>query len=81
MKSTSLRPPFDSVCAYFAGQASAMLPRTMQRDWQARYQSRPRSSSGSPLVVPAFKPEQGRFGQLSYMRTTQTRGSGILWDI
>lgn len=71
VKNMSVQPLLDGVCAY--------LPMPSEADVVAHDTSLPTDApmvplvpaSGAPLVALAFKLEEGRFGQLTYMRVYQ----------
>ena len=71
VKNTSVQPLLDGVCAY--------LPTPSEAPATAHDTSLPASSppvplvpaEAAPLVALAFKLEEGRFGQLTYMRVYQ----------
>jgi elongation factor G len=71
IKNTAVQPLLDGVCAY--------LPNPSQSDVVAHDTTLPISSppvplypaANAPLVGLAFKLEEGRFGQLTYMRVYQ----------
>jgi elongation factor G len=71
IKNTAVQPLLDGVCAY--------LPNPSEKDVVAHDTTLPVSSppvallpaAGAPLVGLAFKLEEGRFGQLTYMRVYQ----------
>ncbi|KAL0066227.1 Elongation factor G, mitochondrial [Marasmius tenuissimus] len=71
IKNTGVQPLLDGVCAY--------LPNPAQSEVLAHDTSKPANSpqvpltpaANAPLVSLAFKLEEGRFGQLTYMRVYQ----------
>ncbi|KAK1217290.1 Elongation factor G, mitochondrial [Marasmius sp. AFHP31] len=71
IKNTGVQPLLDGVCAY--------LPNPAQSEVLAHDTSKPANSpqvpltpaASAPLVSLAFKLEEGRFGQLTYMRVYQ----------
>ena len=71
IKNTAVQPMLDGVCAYLANPAEATVT--------AHDTTQPLSAppvplvpaSDAPLVGLAFKLEEGRFGQLTYMRVYQ----------
>jgi elongation factor G len=71
IKNTAVQPLLDGVCSY--------LPNPAERDIVAHDTSLPASAppvplvpaAEAPLVALAFKLEEGRFGQLTYMRVYQ----------
>jgi elongation factor G len=80
IKNTAVQPLLDGVCAY--------LPNPSESEVVAHDTSLPTSAppvplvpaSAAPLVGLAFKLEEGRFGQLTYMRVYQgslKKGSAI----
>jgi elongation factor G len=71
IKNTAVQPLLDGVCAYLASPA--------EREVVAHDTTQPASAppvelvpaAAAPLVALAFKLEEGRFGQLTYMRVYQ----------
>ncbi len=73
IKNTAVQPLLDGVCAYLSNPA--------EREVLAHDTTQPTSASAptvelvpaaaAPLVALAFKLEEGRFGQLTYMRVYQ----------
>ena len=71
IKNTGIQPLLDGVCAY--------LPNPAEKEVVAHDTSLPATAapvplapaSEAPLVALAFKLEEGRFGQLTYMRVYQ----------
>ncbi|KAI6008692.1 P-loop containing nucleoside triphosphate hydrolase protein [Pisolithus orientalis] len=70
IKNTAVQPLLDGVCSYLANPAESTVT--------ARDTTQPASppiplvpAAEAPLVVLAFKLEEGRFGQLTYMRVYQ----------
>lgn len=82
IKNTAVQPMLDGVCAYLANPAEA--------DVKAHDTTQPASAppvplvpaADAPLVGLAFKLEEGRFGQLTYMRVYQgtLKKSGIIYN-
>lgn len=71
VKNTAVQPLLDGICAY--------LPTPAESDVTAHDTTQPASApsvplvpaAAAPLVALAFKLEEGRFGQLTYMRVYQ----------
>lgn len=71
IKNTAVQPLLDGVCAY--------LPTPSESETTAHDTTQPASAppvplvpaAAAPLVALAFKLEEGRFGQLTYMRVYQ----------
>ncbi|KAG2153768.1 P-loop containing nucleoside triphosphate hydrolase protein [Suillus bovinus] len=82
IKNTAVQPMLDGVCAYLANPAE--VPVTAHDTTQPA--SAPPvplvPASDAPLVGLAFKLEEGRFGQLTYMRVYQgtLKKSGIIYN-
>lgn len=82
IKNTAVQPMLDGVCAYLANPAEVAVT--------AHDTTQPASAppvplvpaSDAPLVGLAFKLEEGRFGQLTYMRVYQgtLKKSGIIYN-
>jgi elongation factor G len=82
IKNTAVQPMLDGVCAYLANPAEGTVT--------AHDTTQPASAppvplvpaSDAPLVGLAFKLEEGRFGQLTYMRVYQgtLKKSGIIYN-
>lgn len=82
IKNTAVQPMLDGVCAYLANPAEGIVT--------AHDTTQPASAppvplvpaSDAPLVGLAFKLEEGRFGQLTYMRVYQgtLKKSGIIYN-
>ncbi|OAX40090.1 translation elongation factor G [Rhizopogon vinicolor AM-OR11-026] len=82
IKNTAVQPMLDGVCAYLASPAEASVT--------AHDTTQPLSAppvplvpaADAPLVGLAFKLEEGRFGQLTYMRVYQgtLKKSGIIYN-
>lgn len=82
IKNTAVQPMLDGVCAYLANPAEGIVT--------AHDTTQPPSAppvplvpaSDAPLVGLAFKLEEGRFGQLTYMRVYQgtLKKSGIIYN-
>jgi elongation factor G len=82
IKNTAVQPLLDGVCAY--------LPNPAEADVVAYDTSLPTSAppvslvpaATAPLVGLAFKLEEGRFGQLTYMRVYQgtLKKGGIIYN-
>lgn len=82
IKNTAVQPMLDGVCAYLASPSEAAVT--------AHDTTQPPSAppvplvpaADAPLVGLAFKLEEGRFGQLTYMRVYQgtLKKSGIIYN-
>ncbi|KAG1729216.1 P-loop containing nucleoside triphosphate hydrolase protein [Suillus paluster] len=75
IKNTAVQPMLDGVCAYLASPAEGTVT--------AHDTTQPVSCpTYAPLVGLAFKLEEGRFGQLTYMRVYQgtLKKSGIIYN-
>jgi len=82
IKNTAVQPMLDGVCAYLANPSEA--------DVTAHDTTQPPSAppvplvpaADAPLVGLAFKLEEGRFGQLTYMRVYQgtLKKSGVIYN-
>lgn len=71
IKNTAVQPMLDGVCAYLANPAESVVTA---HDTRLPHGSPPVPlvpASQAPLVALAFKLEEGRFGQLTYMRVYQ----------
>ncbi|KAI0295312.1 elongation factor G mitochondrial [Multifurca ochricompacta] len=71
IKNTAVQPMLDGVCAYLASPAEreAVAHDTTQPAKAPLVELVP--AAAAPLVALAFKLEEGRFGQLTYMRVYQ----------
>lgn len=71
IKNTAVQPMLDGVCAYLANPAESAVTA---HDTRLPHGSPPVPlvpAAEAPLVALAFKLEEGRFGQLTYMRVYQ----------
>lgn len=71
IKNTAVQPMLDGVCAYLANPAESVVTA---HDTRLPHGSSPVPlvpAAEAPLVALAFKLEEGRFGQLTYMRVYQ----------
>ncbi|KAN0078413.1 P-loop containing nucleoside triphosphate hydrolase protein [Tylopilus felleus] len=71
IKNTAVQPMLDGVCAYLANPAESVVTA---HDTRFPHGSPPVPlvpAAEAPLVALAFKLEEGRFGQLTYMRVYQ----------
>lgn len=71
IKNTAVQPMLDGVCAYLANPAESVVTA---HDTRLPHGSSPVPLvpvAEAPLVALAFKLEEGRFGQLTYMRVYQ----------
>jgi elongation factor G len=71
IKNTGVQPMLDGVCAYLPNPAEA---KVTAQDTKLAATAPPVKlipSASAPLVALAFKLEEGRFGQLTYMRVYQ----------
>ncbi|KAF8547499.1 elongation factor G mitochondrial [Imleria badia] len=71
IKNTAIQPMLDGVCAYLANPAESVVTA---HDTRLPHGSPPvplAPAAEAPLVALAFKLEEGRFGQLTYMRVYQ----------
>ncbi|KAG9312743.1 P-loop containing nucleoside triphosphate hydrolase protein [Chiua virens] len=71
IKNTAVQPMLDGVCAYLANPAESTVTA---HDTRLPHGSPPVPlvpAAEAPLVALAFKLEEGRFGQLTYMRVYQ----------
>ncbi|KAI0034828.1 elongation factor G mitochondrial [Vararia minispora EC-137] len=71
IKNTGVQPMLDGVCAYLANPAEA---KVVAQDTKLPASAPPVElvpAASAPLVALAFKLEEGRFGQLTYMRVYQ----------
>ena len=71
IKNTAVQPMLDGVCAYLANPAESVVTA---HDTRLPHGSPPVPlvpAAEAPLVALAFKLEEGRFGQLTYMRVYQ----------
>ncbi|KAA1473312.1 elongation factor G mitochondrial [Dentipellis sp. KUC8613] len=71
IKNTAVQPMLDGVCAYLPNPAEAEV---LAHDTSLPASAPPVSlvpAGAAPLVALAFKLEEGRFGQLTYMRVYQ----------
>ncbi|KZV77578.1 elongation factor G mitochondrial [Peniophora sp. CONT] len=71
IKNTGVQPMLDGVCAYLANPAESVVTA---QDTKLPASAPPVHlvpASAAPLVALAFKLEEGRFGQLTYMRVYQ----------
>jgi elongation factor G len=71
IKNTAVQPLLDGVCAYLASpsEREALAHDTTQPASAPQVELVP--AAAAPLVALAFKLEEGRFGQLTYMRVYQ----------
>ncbi|KAH8983296.1 elongation factor G, mitochondrial [Lactarius akahatsu] len=71
VKNTAVQPLLDGVCAYLASPSERQVVAhdTTQPAGAAQVELVP--AAAAPLVALAFKLEEGRFGQLTYMRVYQ----------
>ena len=71
VKNTAVQPLLDGVCAYLASPAERQVVAhdTAQPAGTPQVELVP--AAAAPLVALAFKLEEGRFGQLTYMRVYQ----------
>ncbi|KAN0137586.1 P-loop containing nucleoside triphosphate hydrolase protein [Lactarius tabidus] len=71
MKNTAVQPLLDGVCAYLASPSERQVVAhdTAQPAGSPMVELVP--AAAAPLVALAFKLEEGRFGQLTYMRVYQ----------
>ena len=71
VKNTAVQPLLDGVCAYLASPSERQVVAhdTVQPAGSPQVELVP--ASAAPLVALAFKLEEGRFGQLTYMRVYQ----------
>ncbi|KAG1878320.1 P-loop containing nucleoside triphosphate hydrolase protein [Suillus subluteus] len=82
IKNTAVQPMLDGVCAYLANPAEGTV---IAHDTTQPASAPPVPlipASDAPLVGLAFKLEEGRFGQLTYMRVYQgtLKKSGIIYN-
>ena len=71
IKNTAVQPMLDGVCAYLPTPAESQVTA---HDTTLPHSAPPvelTPASSAPLVALAFKLEEGRFGQLTYMRVYQ----------
>ncbi|KAG8215900.1 P-loop containing nucleoside triphosphate hydrolase protein [Butyriboletus roseoflavus] len=71
IKNTAVQPMLDGVCSYLANPAESVVTA---HDTRLPHGSSPVPlvpAAEAPLVALAFKLEEGRFGQLTYMRVYQ----------
>ena len=71
IKNTGVQPMLDGVCAYLANPAESVVTA---QDTKLPASAPPVHlvpAAAAPLVALAFKLEEGRFGQLTYMRVYQ----------
>lgn len=71
IKNTAVQPMLDGVCAYLANPAESIVTA---HDTRLPHGSPPVPlipAAEAPLIALAFKLEEGRFGQLTYMRVYQ----------
>lgn len=71
IKNTAVQPMLDGVCAYLANPAESTVTAHDTRLPHGSPSVPLVPAAGAPLVALAFKLEEGRFGQLTYMRVYQ----------
>ena len=71
IKNTAVQPMLDGVCAYLANPAESVVTAHDTRLPPSSPSVPLVPAAEAPLVALAFKLEEGRFGQLTYMRVYQ----------
>jgi elongation factor G len=71
VKNTAVQPLLDGVCAYLASPAEREVVAHDTTQTASAPQVELVPAAAAPLVALAFKLEEGRFGQLTYMRVYQ----------